>query len=234
MKIIESIGVIGDSILRGVVFDEIMGKYRFLKESAATLFAKTNKIEVKNHSRFGCTTDKALQTLPNILQSDSATNIVMLELGGNDCDYKWDEVCEDPKKAHIPNIPYNRFKENLKNIIEQILSSGKTPVVMTLPPIDADKYFDWIVAGDEKRTENLLSFLGDKNYIYRTQERYANALEQIAAKYNLITVKAREALLDVRKYSDYLCKDGIHLNEQGQGLIKGVFDQTYREHALVM
>lgn len=233
MNIIKSIGVIGDSILKGVIFDEIVGKYRFLQDTAATLFAKTNKVDVKNYSRFGFTTNHALQKLPTILDGDKDTNIVLLELGGNDCDYRWDEVCANPDADHKPNVPYGTFKQNVKTIIEKILAAGKRPVVMTLPPIDADKYFDWIVADNQQRRENLLAFLGDKNYIYRTQERYANALQEIAAQYNLVTVKARESLLNVRKYSDYICKDGIHLNEQGQSLIKKVFDQTYREHAII-
>lgn len=233
MNIIKSIGVIGDSILKGVIFDEIVGKYRFLQETAATLFAKTNKVVVKNYSRFGFTTNHALQKLPTILEGDTETNIVLLELGGNDCDYKWDEVCANPNADHQPNVPYVTFKQNVTAIIEKILAAGKRPVVMTLPPIDSDKYFDWIVADNKQRHDNLLSFLGDKNYIYRTQERYANALQEIAGQYDLVTVKARESLLNVRKYSDYICKDGIHLNEQGQALIKKVFDQTYKEHAII-
>ena len=233
-KLIRSIGIIGDSIMKGVVFDEIIGKYKHLQDSAAALFAKTNNVEIKNHSKFGCTTDRALQNLSAILENDTDMNIVLLELGGNDCDYNWNAVCADPRRIHKPNVPYERFKRNLDAIVKKILHSGKQPLIMTLAPIDADKYFNWIAAGDEMRSKNLLEFLGDKNYIYRTQERYANALEQVAAKYNLVRVNVRDALLNIPKYSDYLCHDGIHLNERGQRFIKKQFDKVYKEYAIVV
>ena len=231
-KLIKSIGIIGDSIMKGVVFDEIIGKYKHLQNSAAALFAKTNNVEIKNYSKFGCTTDRALQNLPGILENDANTNVVLLELGGNDCDYNWNEVCADPRRIHNPNVPYARFKRNLDAIVRKISDSGKQPLIMTLAPIDADRYFNWIAAGDETRAKNLLKFLGDKNYIYRTQELYANALEQVAAKYNLVRVNVREALLNIPKYSDYLCNDGIHLNERGQRFIKRQFDKIYKEYGL--
>ncbi|MDL2295363.1 GDSL-type esterase/lipase family protein [Lachnospiraceae bacterium OttesenSCG-928-E19] len=230
MRIIKSISIIGDSILKGVVFDDIMGKYRSLKESAASLFGQTNKVEIKNHARFGCTTERALKVLPNVLETETSPDIVMLELGGNDCDYNWDAVCENPNIKHNPNVPFAKFKENLRTIIEKIIAAGKRPFIMTLPPIDADKYFNWITGGNQGRADNLLTFLGDKNFIYRTQERYATALETIASEYNLVRVNAREELLSIPKYSDYLCRDGIHLNERGQDFIKSVFDKTYKQH----
>ncbi|WP_428897852.1 Lysophospholipase L1 [Parelusimicrobium proximum] len=232
MNIIENISVLGDSILRGVVFDELSGKYKFLKESAANLFSASNKIAVNNFSKFGCTTKKALSNLPSVLKKNEGSGIILLELGGNDCDFNWDEVCKAPHENHTPNVTLGEFKKNISEIIEKILEAGKRPVVMTLPPIDADKYFNWIADACKEKAERLLSFLGDKNLIYRHQEMYAAALERIALKYNLWTVNVRESLLGIHKYSDYLCLDGIHLNELGQKLIKQVCDSTYRDYLL--
>ncbi|WP_424244324.1 lysophospholipase L1-like esterase [Elusimicrobium posterum] len=231
-NIIKNIGILGDSILRGVVFDEISGKYKFLKESAANLFSASNEVSVKNHSKFGCTTQKALQNLPSVLTKDSSADIILLELGGNDCDFNWEEVCKNPHLAHSPNVMFEDFKKNVSEIIEKILEAGKRPVVMTLPPIDADKYFNWITGSCKEKAERLMSYLGDKNLIYRHQELYATALEKIALKYNLYTVNVRETLLSIPKYSDYLCLDGIHLNEMGQKIIKQVCDATYKDYLL--
>lgn len=231
MKILNNVGILGDSITRGVIWDELAGKYKLLKESAANLFGPDNNAVVKNYSKFGCTTKKALQLLPNILEKDKEKGIMLLGLGGNDCDFNWDAVIQNPLSAHEPNVPIEDFKENTAEIIKQLLSSGKRPVVMTLPPIDSDKYFDWITKGCARRAANLLTFLGDKNLIYRHQELYANALEKIALKYRLYIVPVREAFLKVHKYSDCLCVDGIHLNVKGQAAVKSVCDQTYRKYA---
>jgi len=233
MKIIDNIEILGDSITRGVIWCEIAGKYKLLKGSAANLFGPSNSVTVKNHSKFGCTTEKALRLLPDILQKNDHKGIVLLELGGNDCDFDWDEVSKNPSCGHAPNVSFADFKENISAIIEQILSAGKRPVIMTLPPIDADKYFNWIAKGCAERAANLMTFLGDKNLIYRHQELYAGALEKIALKYNLYTVPVREAFLKIHKYSDYLCLDGIHLNIKGQEIMKAVCDKTYRDYLLL-
>lgn len=229
--IIKNIEILGDSLARGVIWCEIAGKYKLVKESAANMFGPSNEVSVKNYSKFGCTTEKALRLLPGILEkSGPEKGIVLLELGGNDCDFNWDEISQNPGAAHKPNVSFIDFKKNIAAIIEQILAAGKRPVIMTLPPIDSDKYFEWISKGCKERAANLMTFLGDKNLIYRHQELYAAALEKIALKYNLYIVPVRETLLKVHKYSDYLCLDGIHLNIQGQAIIKAVCDQTYREY----
>jgi len=233
VEIIKNIEILGDSIAKGVIWCEISGKYKLLKESAADLFGLSNSVAVKNHSKFGCTTQKALRILPAILQKETSGGIVLLELGGNDCDFNWDAVAQSPLAGHLPNVSFTDFKKNITAIIEQILSSGKRPVIMTLPPIDADKYFAWISKGCKERAQRLMTFLGDKNLIYRHQELYANALEKMAVKYNLYVVPLREVLLKIHKYSDYLCLDGIHLNSKGHAVVKTVCDRTYKEYLLL-
>jgi len=233
MKILNNVEILGDSIARGVIWCEIAGKYKLLKESAANLFGPGNQVTVKNYSKFGCTTKKALELLPDILKKNASGGIVLLELGGNDCDFNWDAVSQDPLSEHAPYVSFTNFKENLSVIIENILSSGKRPVIMTLPPIDADKYFNWISKGCKERADKLMTFLGDKNLIYRHQELYANALEKIALKYNLYIVPVRETLLRIHKYSDYLCLDGIHLNSKGHAIMKSVCDKSYQDYLLL-
>ncbi|MDR0291506.1 MAG: SGNH/GDSL hydrolase family protein [Elusimicrobium sp.] len=228
MDLIKKIEVLGDSILRGVIFDELSGKYKFIKESAANMFSLSNNVVINNHSKFGCTSKKALAKLSSILENTLSGDFVLVELGGNDCDYNWTEVCQTPQKNHRPNIELSEFKNNICAIFEQIISAGKKPVVMTLPPIDAEKYFDFIVNGCREKAKNLMEFIGEKSTIYRNQEMYASAFEKIALKYHIFIINVREKLLAVPRYSDYLCLDGIHLNALGQGLVKQILDDTYR------
>jgi lysophospholipase L1-like esterase len=214
--------------MRGVIFDEIAKKYKTLTESAANLFGLSNKVEIKNHSRFGQTSAHIMDRLPAMLEAES--DLVLIELGNNDCDKKWEEVIADPDTDHESIVPFETFKNNIRTIIENIRKAGKKPVVMTLHPIDGDRYFDFIAHGDQGRANNLIKFLGDKNLIYRTQERYAEALERIAVAAQVPTVPLRERLLSVHKYSDYMCSDGIHLNQRGQELVKQVCDERYLEY----
>ncbi|MBN1281773.1 MAG: SGNH/GDSL hydrolase family protein [Alphaproteobacteria bacterium] len=229
-KIIEKISILGDSISKGVILDEISRKYKILKESAADLFSRENNVVVKNHAKFGCTSEKALEITRKILESETDSGIIMLELGGNDCDYNWDKVAEDPEFDHQPNVTLEKFKQNISKIIEIVKASGRDLAFMTLPPIDSEKYFNWITRGDKTRIENIQRFLGERNYIYRHQELYASALEEIATKNNIYKIPVRAGFLSIPRCGDYICDDGIHLNEMGQSVMKSIFNDTYNQY----
>ena len=231
---LDNISVLGDSILRGVVLDEATKKYKFLKQGAVSSFEKMYQVSVTNYSKFGCTAKKGLEKLQQILKSDEPSEAVLIELGGNDCDFDWEAVCTAPEgEPHAPNTPYGEFVNLIRTIIEDTLKGGKRPFFMNLPPIDSDMYFAWIAKGDPNRAQKLLSFLGDKNYIYRHQELYSRAIEHLAHEYNLYLIDIRDKFLAIPKYSDFLCADGIHPNAKGQELIKEAFSNAYLERGLV-
>lgn len=232
MKAINSISILGDSILKGVIFDEETGRYKFLKENAVSIFENMFDITIINHSKFGCTVSKASEKLSQALAKKEDSDAYLIELGGNDCDFNWDEVAKDPFAKHIPNTPYDKFLSSVSKMVEEIIKSGKVPFIMNLPPIDYERYFNWITKNDTERQKNILAFLGDKSYIYRHQELYSRALEKVAKKYDLYTVNVRDIFLSIPCYSDYLCIDGIHPNVKGQELIEDIFAQAYKERVL--
>lgn len=229
-KVIEKISILGDSISKGVILDEISRKYKILKESAADLFSRENNVIIKNHAKFGCTSEKALDITQSILKSENESGIILLELGGNDCDFNWDAVAENPDFDHQPNVGLEKFKQNIAKIIENIRDAGRDLAFMTLPPIDSEKYFKWISKGDETRAKNIMKFLGERNYIYRHQELYASALEEVAIKNGVFRVPVRAGFLSIPRCCDYICDDGIHLNEMGQGVMKTIFNDTYNQY----
>jgi len=230
MKVIEKISILGDSISKGVVLDTLSQKYRILKESAADLFSSENNVVVKNYAKFGCTSERALTLIGDIVKEENKHEIILIELGGNDCDYKWDEVAENPDGEHHPNVELETFRLNIAKIIEIVKASGRDLAFMTLPPIDAQKYFNWITHGDAERMKNIKKFISEINYIYRHQELYATALEEIATQNNVYKIPVRAGFLAIPNCGDYICDDGIHLNEQGQEVMKKIFNDTYNEY----
>ena len=48
--------------------------------------------------------------LPTILQQDKGSELMLLEYGGNDCDFDWHKVCENPELAHEPNVPFEKIQ----------------------------------------------------------------------------------------------------------------------------
>ena len=220
MEITKKIGIWGDSILKGVVFDETVGKYRSIKNCAVNLLKNRNSnIDIKNNSRFGCTAPKAEKHLEQFIKDGYSADVVLLEFGGNDCDHNWAEVSADPDGEHSPNTPRPKFIESMHNMINLLISNKIKPVLMNLPPISAEKYFDWITKPDNVNPDNVLHWLKEKNVIYRQQENYSHAIDNIAREYNIPLIDVREPFLEIKDYDNYLCIDGIHLNEKGQALM---------------
>lgn len=231
MTIVSKIDIWGDSILKGVVLDEAVGRYRLLKGSAVNAFSQFFHIDIRNHSHFGCTAPKALTNLDKTLSTGLETDLVLLEFGGNDCDYNWQAVSDDPYAGHRPNTPYEEFSETMQEMVRTLVAKGIQPVLMSLPPIDAKRYFDWITRPQGINAENILTFLRDKEYIYRHQELYSLAITRIAQEEKVAFVDVRESFLRQKVLCDFLCVDGIHPNESGQELIQRAFASRYKTFA---
>lgn len=223
MEAIKNLGIWGDSLLKGIVFDEENGRYKPLKQCSVNLFNKLFPISIKNNSRFGCTAPKALSNLESALDKGFQADAVLLEFGGNDCDYDWPAVSANPQAEHVPHTPYREFCQTMEKMVNLLLEHHIKPVLMNLPPIDSDRYFNWISNLPGVNGENVLKWLKQRDAIYRQQERYSQAIERLAYRLNLPLIDVRNQFLPIRDYREYLCVDGIHLNGSGQKLLSEVF-----------
>jgi acyl-CoA thioesterase I len=219
-----SIVIWGDSLLQGVVLDEAQGRYSILENSCASTFARKAGISVTNNSRFGCTAPKGLRSLSRALEADVEFSAAVLEYGGNDCDFNWEEVAKSPDAPHSPKTPLQDFITCYTDMITAVKSKGITPVLVSLPPLDAQRYFNWVSRNGANR-ENLLHWLGDVQHIYRWHERYSNAVSSLARKYSCHFIDIRDAFLSVKDCGKLICADGIHPNQQGHELMERVFEE---------
>jgi lysophospholipase L1-like esterase len=147
----------------------------------------------------------------------SGKNGVILEFGGNDCDFNWANISENPDGDHICNTPIELFKRTYRELIERVRNAGCRPILMNLPPIDPDKYFRNVSRG--LSAENILSFLGDIDRIYRWQEYYSLNVNVLAAECGIPLIDVRGAFLQEKNCFGLLCEDGIHPNEDGHAFI---------------
>ena len=106
---IYSVCIFGDSVARGVVFDAVKNKYSLLKESFANIVERQQNIAIRNYSRFGCTISMGSEILKRHETELGKFNYTILEFGGNDCDYNWAEVSENPYRQHLCNTPIALF-----------------------------------------------------------------------------------------------------------------------------
>jgi len=216
------IGVWGDSLFQGVVLDDVVGRYRVIKENAVALCSQALKVTIENFSKFGCTVTKGKQRLLSHLDTGKTCDIAILEYGGNDCDMPWEAISAAPDTEHSPKVPLRQFSLQIQEMINALVSHGIVPLLTTLPPLHHERYLSWICRNGLCR-ENILRFLGDSHLIYRHHERYSLEVSRLAMENDCKVVDVRSAFLDHGDFGSLLCSDGIHPNDKGQWLIRETF-----------
>ena len=217
---INSICIFGDSIIKGVVFDGIRGRYTFLKNSFANIFGMSTGIRVDNYAKFGCTISAGKKIMEKHAAELSEYKYTALEFGGNVCDFDWAAISEHPNDIHMAKTPIDDFEILYSDIIDSVVESGSQPVLFSLPPLNASRYFSWVSKG--LNAENILNWLGDVEHIYRWHEMYNLVVVKLAAIKQIPLIDIRRAFLETRNYLSLYCEDGIHPNEAGHALISDV------------
>ena len=210
------ISIWGDSIMKGVVLDSTDGRYRVLENNCVNRFAAITGSAITNHAGFGMTAGKALERIGRAIERNAPAKdeIVLLEYGGNDCDFNWADIAANPDGLHLPKTPIEQFGTLLQSIIDLFKSLSIKPILMSLPPLDPGKYFAWLSRG--LNVENLRNWLGDINRIYRWQEAYNAVVGQTANDNDLRLIDVRKNFLVSADYGSLICADGIHPNAAGQ------------------
>ena len=214
------ITVYGDSILKGVVLED--GKYR-MERGWEKRLAQEHGLEICNKAHFGNTLGRAMPQIEKDCAERGEGELAVLEFGGNDCDFDWAAIADDPDGSYVCKTPLKDFEALYRKAIRDVENSGRTPVVLTLPPIHAQRYLDFICRNGLSRG-NILRWLGDVEAIYRWQRDYSDTVSRIAADMGVRMIDLRRFFLrDGRSPEELLCVDGIHPSRLGQGLIFDAF-----------
>lgn len=224
-----SLVLYGDSITKGIIYDNEKCRYTPIKENFSSIVANNFRGTIYNAGKFGNTIIRGLSRMYNEVLKKTP-DIVLIEFGGNDCDFKWDDIAKDPNTTHNPNTNISDFQKSLITMIDELRSANIVPILMTLPPLDADKYFKWISKGNPLSEKNILQWLGTEDRIYTWQKSYSEMINKVAEKTRTTLVDVRTAFLNYGDYSKLLCKDGIHPNPEGHSLIANVFLSFMKEN----
>lgn len=219
----------GDSIARGIVYDESSGKYKKERNCFFNILSGKLKATLENASKFGNTLIRANRKFNDDL-SKHKPDITVIEFGGNDCDFSWDQVAENPLEHHSPNTPPEEFEVLMIDFVHRCREQSIQPVIFTMPPIDPVRYFKWICQGKPTYEKNILTFLGTENTIYRWHEKYNLMLLDIAASNHIPVIDIRKAFLSYLDIGQFLCRDGIHPNQKGHKLIADTIENHINMH----
>lgn len=183
-------------------------------------FSAESGIQIHNHARFGCTIRKAIRWIRrDCEESGKPEDSVVLEFGGNDCDYDWARISQNPVLRIQCKTPPEEFAALYREALALIRQSGRRPVAMTLPPIHSLRYLNFVCKNGLLK-ENLLRWLGDAGAIGRRQRLYSELALQVAREEQAEVIDLRAAFpQDETALAELLCEDGIHPNQKGQARI---------------
>lgn len=211
--------IYGDSVLKFIVYEN--GKYVINREHEQALCRRFD-IQLRNLSRFGATLGSTLEGIQRDLAANPTPQYCVLEFGGNDCDYPWAEISQNPFDDHTCATPPDKFRTLYKKAIALVREAGSQPILTTLPPIMPDRYLTHICQPGLSR-ENILRWAGDVNVIYRWHEKYSLDIMRIAQEEGVDLIDLRAPFLSRRHLGGLICDDGIHPNRAGQKLIADAF-----------
>ena len=219
-----NIAALGDSLTRGVVLNN-ENRYSVLKGSFIDIISDRLDLCVKNYAKFGCTIEFGHSVIDRHSSEISAADVTLLEFGGNDCDFNWKMIADEPASDHTPKTVLDSFKEQFISLIERVRELGSKPVILSLPPIDSVAYFSFIsrFMNDEQKS-NVLKWLerigGDISIITRWHEAYNRVLFEISDSTDtpIIDITTPFENYDGDAMS-LMCSDGIHPNAFGHKLI---------------
>ena len=106
------IAALGDSLTKGVVLNE-RNRYSVLDKGFVDIVGEELDVDVKNYGKFGCTVGYGYSVIDRHSEDIAQADYTLLEYGGNDCDFDWDKIGDDPEGTYEPKL--NRYTRRMCN-----------------------------------------------------------------------------------------------------------------------
>ncbi|MFH5780510.1 SGNH/GDSL hydrolase family protein [Heyndrickxia oleronia] len=220
----------GDSLTRGV--SVVKGRLRIMKENYPSFLqsffpsdSEEDHVEVVNKGVFNDNSDLLIARLEKDVISQKP-DYTIIGIGGNDCNFKWDEVAKNPNQHHEPIVPIEQYLENVKTLIFSIKNSGITPIILNLPPLDPVRYYKFIA---EKFGPSISHWISSVGGIEHWHGLYNRSLNKLANELKVLKIDVRTAIKDAGDFIDLISDDGIHLTSNGYKVLSNeVYQQLIR------
>lgn len=223
------IAALGDSITKGVVLNE-QNRYSAADQCFLDIISNELDLRIDNYGKFGCTVSHGNNVLERHTADIADSDYTFIEYGGNDCDFDWIKIAQDPHGEHKARTPLEEFTEELTSLVAKIKGLGSIPVLITLPPILSDTYFSFFSKSmSDEQKNNIKEWLGgDVGIITRWHESYNRALFQIANQTGTQIIDITTPFDTFRgDLTSLYCADGIHPNARGHKLIAHTIINMY-------
>ncbi|MCI1856911.1 MAG: SGNH/GDSL hydrolase family protein [Sporolactobacillus sp.] len=201
----------GDSVTRGITFTK--NRFRILKQNYPAVLQKLlgNRDQVINKGVFNDNSDLLVKRLDkDVLQLHP--DLVLIHIGGNDCNFHWDQVAKLPEEEHVPIVPLDRYLENIKEMTERITAAGAVPVVLSLLPLDPVRYYRSLTKRYGLALGHWIAWCGG---IEHWHGMYNRAVKGLAERIGVKLLDVRSAFKQKGDFSELINDDGLHPTEKG-------------------
>jgi lysophospholipase L1-like esterase len=172
---------------------------------------KEDNVTVVNKGVFNDNSDLLMSRLEKDV-IDEHPDFAIVEIGGNDCNFKWEEVAENPWEEHEAIVPLERYLDNIKKIIMDIQQNGITPIISTLPPLDPVRFYKSI---SEKYGSDVSHWISKVGGLEHWHGLYNRNLNRLAEELGVFKIDVRAAIKHAGDLTDLISDDGIHLTAEG-------------------
>lgn len=218
----------GDSITRGISY--LHGRFRIQKDNYPALLQQwitkiRPDIQVFNKGVFNDNSHLLILRLEKDVLS-LKPDLVLIEIGGNDCNFRWEEVAQQPHKVHEPIVPLDQYLQNIKNMVQRIKKAGALPILLSLLPLEPARYYRYLA---ECYGETIAHWIAMCGGIEHWHSMYNRSLKQLIRRLSLFSIDIRSDFKQQGDLSQLLSDDGIHPSPLGyramaQSIWKGLKD----------
>ncbi|MFT8872389.1 MAG: SGNH/GDSL hydrolase family protein [Sporolactobacillus sp.] len=208
----------GDSVTRGITYTR--GRFRIVHDNYPALLQQAlTSDKVINKGIFNDNSDLLVQRLDKDVL-DQHPDIVFILIGGNDCNFRWEQVGLLPEEEHVPIVPLDRYLKNVQNIVLKIQDSGALPVILSLLPLDPVRYYGSLMKQHYSQAiGHWISLCGG---IEHWHGMYNRSLAKLADKVGLTYVDLRNAFKKKGDLAELLNEDGLHPTAAGYRAMAGI------------
>ena len=126
-------------------------------------------------------------------------------------------ACTDTEEAHLPKIPAEQFLENYRALMDLVRQTTSRVWISSLVPLEAHRFLDHVSQGRSR--ENILTWLGDTDRIFRWQEYYNDLVCRLSRELSCPLLDLRPEFLRSPVFPSLISADGIHPTQAGHDLV---------------
>ncbi|MBO4393998.1 MAG: SGNH/GDSL hydrolase family protein [Spirochaetales bacterium] len=229
----ENFSIFGDSVLKGVRSDSSAKKYEVNDNLGLGSVARMAGLSMRNFSKFGCTITKALSYVQKMFTKIDS-DIVLMNFGGNDCNFNWEEISRSPFEEHLPNTSLDEFIDTYDRMVDHVLQRRSLPVVSTLLPVQENRYIDYVCKLKGLDHENVRSWVDSRDQsLAAHQKSYSDAVAEMAYRRGIPLIDLRSAFDSHGNCASLIGPDGVHPNAKGQKVMRGCFESFVSDYLAV-